>query len=332
MNETAPNGDGANEPPDVDRSDLIVGTMTMPAWMRAVPPTAWLFIALATVEAWLLVAGIGVIEERDLLGWLTLFAIVGAQTATVLLPAAVLLGPTVGRVRRWLLAGTVAVAMAAIIETAYQSRGFLGLVAGPPGDDGALGLLVAIVLPIGAVLGLAALVMAVRRARPADADGRTTGWRRSVMVVALVTVAIQGWFLVQSLQALLQVDDLATSPPLVTLSGVLGVAATLLWGLIVADAVAAWRVTRTRAWQLIAIGGGLELAARAVITLVSGLVAVVQVGDLGWLILLSPFVHLGSGLALLAGLFLGPGADRGDWIGEPDESVDPGARASAAVG
>lgn len=101
-----------------DPSELIVGTIRPPPWLDAIPTRAWLFIALAALDAayrivreapW---SAVGV-SGTDWAG-LGLSMIGGA--AIVALPAAILIGrPPLGRAGSWLLQGAVALAVAELL-------------------------------------------------------------------------------------------------------------------------------------------------------------------------------------------------------------------------
>lgn len=119
--------------PVADPNDLIVGTIQPPSWLERIPALAWLFVALAAFDA-----GFRIWQGPPLLGpdefspsnaaFLLLTVVAGA--ATVLLPAAVLVGRRGhGRAEARLLQGAVALAAAELVG--LVGRDVVSLIAGP---------------------------------------------------------------------------------------------------------------------------------------------------------------------------------------------------------
>jgi hypothetical protein len=117
---TEPDSGGhANDGSDADDArDLIVRTMSAPGWLRRIPTAVWVVIAFVAFDVAYQVwahrtSDLSSISPRTLL---SLGAAVVGGAATVLLPAAVMVGcKDLGRSRSWLLQGAIALAAAELI-------------------------------------------------------------------------------------------------------------------------------------------------------------------------------------------------------------------------
>ena len=101
-----------------DPNDLVVGTITAPSSLSRIPRLAWLFVALAAFDAiyqvWTRWTSSGDMSPLDVAYLVT---IVVGGVATVLLPAAVLIGrQDSGPGRSWIFQGAVAIAAAELIR------------------------------------------------------------------------------------------------------------------------------------------------------------------------------------------------------------------------
>ena len=110
--------------------DLIVGTITAPAWLHRIPGLAWLLIGLAIVSAAIELIQTGPLVEPSGIQPLRLVGVVSAMIfsgAMVALPAAVLLGrDTAWRGPDWLLRGAVVLALARLAGLALQTGVLVG--------------------------------------------------------------------------------------------------------------------------------------------------------------------------------------------------------------
>ncbi len=131
-----------------DASDLIVGTMGAPGWLRRIPTAVWVIVAFVifdgAYQVWVLrTSDLDSISPRLLL---SLGAAVVGGAATVMLPAAVLVGcKDLGRSRSWLLQGAIALAAADLLG--LLGRDLLTAIGWPspsdsPADDFIVRLLV----------------------------------------------------------------------------------------------------------------------------------------------------------------------------------------------
>jgi hypothetical protein len=102
-----------------DPNDLIVGSLRPPGWLARIPTLGWLLVALAALDVTYRLWNdfrFGP-DEPSPSTLVSLILLVISAAATVLLPAAVLVGfHGPGRARSWLLQGAVALAAAELLR------------------------------------------------------------------------------------------------------------------------------------------------------------------------------------------------------------------------
>jgi hypothetical protein len=245
--------------PVADPSDLIVGTIRPPSWLRRIPRLAWLFIALAALDGvyrvWLEASQVSDRVSVTSLVGLMLSAVAGA--AIVVLPAAIVIGsPRPRRAGSWLLQGAIALAVAELVG--LLGNRVIATIAGP--DFAGLGFDVPEFLVRSALVGVSTVVIQIAGLarmglglRAIAASTRPVGRILFAAPAAALAVLLFADLLT------IQVSEIAPATPGDAISLaysllllVIGAIVLVLWAWI---ASLAFR-QHGRAWRWIAIGAG----------------------------------------------------------------------------
>ena len=307
-----------------DPEDLIVGTIRPPSWLERIPAPAWLFVGLAVFDAAFRIWQ-GPLLRRDisLSNVASLFLSVVAGAATVLLPAAVLVGRrSRGLAESRLLQGAVALAAAELVG--LVGRDVVDLVAGPSsldldtsaGMSDFVARVAVVQIPVFLlrIFGLAKIGLGLGAM---SAPSRPSS--RIVLGIAAGSFAATLLGLGRSIPTL---QAQAATYPLLLAYNLLGVALGLvvlgLWSWI------AWVAARRSgpAWRWIFLGSLAIVLAYGLVQLASTL-AYARVGTDDAQTILTWFGLAASAVGTLGAVFLVVGFARGLETDRPDESEPP---------
>ncbi len=247
-----------------DRSEEVIAAWRAPEWVQRVPPSAWVFVALAAANValrlWLpgtrpTVGAPAIVVVSFVLG-------ITGSAAVVALPAAVLTGRTAGAPRRVLLAGAAAFAAAELVVLAWLLA--TSTLTGQ-GDVIAAGLDVPLRFAA-AILGLVAPIALVVGARSAAGPATPSAARVRALVIAGVAVSVVATAVLYAW--LTPVAGLAAAVhPITILANALSLGVTSAWGVLAVIAAGARRRPGDAAagWTLLAASAGLIFAGRVAV-------------------------------------------------------------------